>query len=872
MKKAYKAILFATLLLLASAIWATVRWSQGQAPKQQVSHSDPQKRPDPATRPNSPDRNTQKQSEKNLQDAGANEKLVRDVYARLMRYQAAARDALAGGDSGQVEPNEYLTVELRDIRSGPISEIYLKPLTEMLTPRSGDLLNVKPVYFRNGDNIPHAYYEVEWGAAPTTAQLTIDRGPHKESLDKPATGGDRLPDTEGQLPSPVETVADMLGKGGNKFADVQGYTSYQVTIRLGGKQRTYRALVLYHLGSAMNWAYQTEAERSDALAHVEVLDSITSEINTVLTEQAALVRSPWEKYVKSNTYLAIARAMRETKQQGRPLRPADAPLGYLPGDGVKPTKIESAMLVAAASCDSPPTVTIKEVGFKGDHKIKRFSDGSTIDPNDDSPTWVKDRSNNNDFPVAYTRGTKPTIFAKVTVQQANSSYSTATVRVKNGDTVMAEVPGVNISQNGDVTISNIPFTVDLPDSSAVKMSQYTFTWEISFTGSSWTSMGNSGQHELHWLYAAPILPAFMNPDSATNPTRTYDGLYDIALRHSTSKTGDGSTNIDDLAEKITVGVKDDLIYNPGRLSQDRNPLTIYVDSDHSQQCSDNVALLRGLLRSIGIECTVNYFWGGNPTTKVSNWFVEPGYLPDVRPGFPNGSTVTSQYPRPVRNGVPPDPYFTFHSTLRAGSGKSFDPSYGIIEPEVSVIQAVNDSGQCLTGSAANAARVISTTLITQLRDFGIVCSAFYRQSFFMDQVVPTSMTAGTSYPVSITFRNTGAATWNTADAFRLGSQNAQDNSTWGLNRVNVPTSVAEGEVVTFLFTVTAPATAGTYNFQWRMVQDGVEWFGDTTPNLVITVSAPTPVCNPTFAQLRACSKLGGYWDYDLCECQGVGIP
>ena len=38
-------------------------------------------------------------------------------------------------------------------------------------------------------------------------------------------------------------------------------------------------------------------------------------------------------------------------------------------------------------------------------------------------------------------------------------------------------------------------------------------------------------------------------------------------------------------------------------------------------------------------------------------------------------------------------------------------------------------------------------------------------------------------------------------------------------------------------TVTAPATPGTYNFEWRMVQDGVMWFGVETPNVVVTVSS-----------------------------------
>src|SRR5207237_1324496 len=96
---------------------------------------------------------------------------------------------------------------------------------------------------------------------------------------------------------------------------------------------------------------------------------------------------------------------------------------------------------------------------------------------------------------------------------------------------------------------------------------------------------------------------------------------------------------------------------------------------------------------------------------------------------------------------------------------------------------------------------------------------------------------GQTYAVSVTMQNTGTTTWTAAGAYRLGSQNPQDNTTWGTNRVSLPSgsSVAPGANVTFSFNVTAPATAGTYNFQWRMVQDGVEWFGALSANAAVRV-------------------------------------
>jgi len=125
---------------------------------------------------------------------------------------------------------------------------------------------------------------------------------------------------------------------------------------------------------------------------------------------------------------------------------------------------------------------------------------------------------------------------------------------------------------------------------------------------------------------------------------------------------------------------------------------------------------------------------------------------------------------------------------------------------------------------------------------------------FVFQSVPTTMTPGQSYAVSITLQNTGTTTWSSAGNYRLGTQNPQDNSTWtGSARVALPQSVAPGQNVTFSFNVTAPATAGMYNFQWKMVQDGVEWFGAQTANVLVGVST-----NPTtLSASPAAVPLGG---------------
>jgi RHS repeat-associated protein len=107
---------------------------------------------------------------------------------------------------------------------------------------------------------------------------------------------------------------------------------------------------------------------------------------------------------------------------------------------------------------------------------------------------------------------------------------------------------------------------------------------------------------------------------------------------------------------------------------------------------------------------------------------------------------------------------------------------------------------------------------------------------YLGQSVPTSMVGGGYYTATVQMRNDGANTWRRSEGYRLGSQNPGDNVTWGLHRVELPHDVAPGGAVTFQFTVRAPNSGGTYNFQWRMVQDGVTWFGAATANLGISVA------------------------------------
>jgi hypothetical protein len=307
------------LALLVLAIWSSVTHSRDERIRALMA-ADQSSRGinDPATGPSGPAPQGQKPDPGRMSDE---EKLVRDVYARLMRYQSAEVDELSAKTGKEAQPEDYLVFELRGIHSGPIQEIYARPLAQLLTPRDGEILSIKSDRKRKGKDLPHASYGAKWSPAGSVGTKSAGA-----------------------------TVASMLLQAGNRFANVTQYTSYQVTARLNGKERTYRALVLYRPNSIGKPTYRTEAERTSKLAGVDIVDPVITEMTEVLTDESPRIRTPWEKYSKTTLYRAVVRSINTAQEAGEPLIPADAPIGYLPGDDVTPTDADTLALLANPSC------------------------------------------------------------------------------------------------------------------------------------------------------------------------------------------------------------------------------------------------------------------------------------------------------------------------------------------------------------------------------------------------------------------------------------------------------------------------------------------------------------------------------------------
>jgi hypothetical protein len=92
--------------------------------------------------------------------------------------------------------------------------------------------------------------------------------------------------------------------------------------------------------------------------------------------------------------------------------------------------------------------------------------------------------------------------------------------------------------------------------------------------------------------------------------------------------------------------------------------------------------------------------------------------------------------------------------------------------------------------------------------------------------LPTGLNCFQSVAVTVTMRNTGDTVWNEAGNYHLGAVDDTDPFFSNGNRLYLDRNVYPGEDYTFSLLLRAGG-ASTSLTDWRMVHDGVQWFGET---------------------------------------------
>jgi hypothetical protein len=148
--------------------------------------------------------------------ASDDEKLVRDTYRKLEIYSRAAELSKMNGVTANVRDDSVLNFKLSNFHSGPIDDIKSVRQRELITERSGQVLEIgQGVHVEDG--FETAYYEPYWADYKA------------------------FPDQR-----PDSSIGDILSLNASQTFDVQRYTSYEVTISFEGRTRSYRALVMHH--------------------------------------------------------------------------------------------------------------------------------------------------------------------------------------------------------------------------------------------------------------------------------------------------------------------------------------------------------------------------------------------------------------------------------------------------------------------------------------------------------------------------------------------------------------------------------------------------------------------------------------------------
>ncbi|HET9529576.1 MAG TPA: hypothetical protein VFQ92_04445 [Blastocatellia bacterium] len=182
------------------------------------------------------------------QEISPEERLVKLTYARLMLYNKAANIKVSSDNNMQRQAVDDIRFQISNLHTGPIEEIYNKPYGSLVSKPVGEIIEVTPITISVNNGVERVMYRARWVMSQYASTEDWENTTVKQALD---------------------TV-------GSNMSDVGKYASYEVTVSLAGKERTYLAMVLYH-----------GPLQSTKQPRVEFLDNIV--------DQTALTRAYYEQ-------------------------------------------------------------------------------------------------------------------------------------------------------------------------------------------------------------------------------------------------------------------------------------------------------------------------------------------------------------------------------------------------------------------------------------------------------------------------------------------------------------------------------------------------------------------------------------------------
>jgi hypothetical protein len=350
---------------------------------------------------------------------------------------------------------------------------------------------------------------------------------------------------------------------------------------------------------------------------------------------------------------------------------------------------------------------VKKVSFGGTkyHELKSDNGTTTysapqwVDGNADgvAATGISAAGGDKNYPVAYTRNTKPQVGAELQIKDLPSGH---TVMVKATSAQGLQIPETSVTPgsggtlNLSLTTAQNNLTNSIQFHSADAGSAFKIDWEVKVGNGDWSAIGST-KHTVYIVMADPI---------KTAAAEKREGFFNISCRNAQGKGANAQAVVDAIYADFTdrdvqtvkpgTGEKSGTAMkywgNPNGISG--SSLVLISTGDGS--CGAWNRLFTDILRTQGIDANVYMFVTPVPSLQqlqadlsvhlsgVTNATVLPvlyvkSWTLNADPFSPTDNDGIA-----AQGNLKPQSHFGDHSLVEYG-GKYYDPSYGTATPHAS---------------------------------------------------------------------------------------------------------------------------------------------------------------------------------------------